>query len=95
MPIVFSAMANPPASNRTQAKSFDSRTIGEKDVRRSVAAASSAMAMRRRQMTWSATGSSTNDMLRFFVACPRAILRKGPDSRLNLFISRDLDYRRD
>src|SRR5262249_46674162 len=46
-------------SKITQAKSLDSRTIGENEVRRSVAAASSAMAMSRVQTTWSATGSST------------------------------------
>jgi len=45
--MVFSAMAFPAASKMTQAKSFDSRTIGENEVRRSVAAASSAMAMSR------------------------------------------------
>src|SRR4029077_11763222 len=38
--------------------------IGEKDVRRKVAAASSAMAMSRVQTTWSATGSSTMERLR-------------------------------
>ena len=51
MPIVFSAMAFPSASKMTQEKSFDSRTIGEKEVRRKVAAASSAIAMRRVQIT--------------------------------------------
>ena len=49
------------ASKITQAKSLDSRTIGENEVRRSVAAASSAMAIRRVQTTWSATGSSMMD----------------------------------
>ena len=49
--MVFSAMALPSASKRTQEKSFDSRTIGEKEVRRKVAAASSAIAMRRVQIT--------------------------------------------
>ena len=61
MPIVFSAMALPSRSKITQAKSLDSRTIGENEVRRSVAAASSAMAIRRVQTTWSATGSSMMD----------------------------------
>ena len=51
MPIVFSAMALPFASKTTQEKSFNSRTIGENEVRRSVAAASSAMAIRRVQTT--------------------------------------------
>ena len=51
MPIVFSATALPSASKMTQEKSFDSRTIGEKEVRLNVAAASSAMAMRRVQTT--------------------------------------------
>ena len=64
MPMVFSAIAFPSALKITQAKSLDSRTIGEKEVRRSVAAASSAMAMSRVQTTWSATGSSTMARLR-------------------------------
>src|SRR5271156_6649451 len=64
MPMVFSAMALPAASKITQAKSLDSRTIGEKDVRLSVAAASSAMAMSRVHTTWRATGSSMIARLR-------------------------------
>ena len=57
IPIVFSAIAVPAASKMTQAKSLDSRTIGENEVRRSVAAASSAIAISRVQITCSATGS--------------------------------------
>src|ERR1035437_9123436 len=76
MPMVFSAIARPAASKITQAKSLDSRTVGENEVRRSVAAASSAMAIRRRQITGSAIGS------RAMFAAADAVMRITLRSRL-------------
>jgi len=49
IPAVFSANESPFASISDVAKSFDSRTIVENDVRSSAAADSSAMEMRRFQ----------------------------------------------
>ena len=49
----------PPASMSTVAKSFDSRTMVEKEVRSSAAAASSAMEVRRLQRISSEIGSKS------------------------------------
>src|ERR1700736_2333314 len=54
----------PSASSRTQAKSLDSRTIVEKDVRTSVAEASSTMAISRFQRISRAIGSMSSATVR-------------------------------
>ena len=59
IPAVFSASESPLASIRPLAKSFDSRTIVENDVRRSAAADASASEMSRLQRISSVTGSNT------------------------------------
>ncbi len=57
MPAVFSARESPLASIRTVAKSLDSRTIVENEVRSRAAADSSAMEISRLQRISSVTGS--------------------------------------
>jgi hypothetical protein len=57
MPMEFSARLSPFASISTVAKSLDSRTMVEKEVRSSAAAASSAMEISLLQRIWRVTGS--------------------------------------
>ena len=57
IPAVFSAKESPFASINTVAKSFDSRTMVENDVRNKAAADSSAMEINRLQRISSVTGS--------------------------------------
>jgi hypothetical protein len=78
IPSVFSAIALPAASNKTHEKSFDSRTIGENDVRTRVVAASSAIAVSRCQTISRETGSSSASRGAAFIDSSTLVIDRNP-----------------